>query len=446
MDFNWSGLFDKLNEGATRAGFRFPEATAAETAAGVANPQAGQWNRDRIGQTLGMLATALAPKDSWQQRLGAVATGMGTSNIYGRAQERADREKQTYVQSVIRALGGLTSKGVTGPTTYSEDADGTFNIKGNVPGVGPQTKVGGVGKEDLTLGSPNIPGTPSAPTAPMSGGGAGPYDTLIKALSGFQGSPAGLTSADYAGLSPEMIDALAGRSMQGQRLGLETADFLREVLKPGEAERRVQIDGPNGNIWLMSERDGSVFDTGIPLSKKADLEEVTLSDGVWLYNKSTGQKMIRLGDRAPSDRANPWEGLTTIEYYNPKDGRPMPPITTTYARANAERARLAKEGFVVGNAPTPRPPGEITEQEQLNLKAGISAGTVDPVDVQNKTADPNSRIIYDPGKGLFNLQERVTLPGDWTMGDVQKVAKGEGVTVWEAYQMMLEDNKNKKKK
>lgn len=440
---DWTSLFNNLGgSGGTAPG-------VGPGGFGVSGGTGFNWNQ--LANILGRTGAAISPKDSWQRGLGEVGAGIASSNIYSKAQAKAAQEKNAYMDSMIKALGGLTPDGETGPTSVTQNADGTFTMKGNVssaPGVTPQTKVGGVGQENLTLGSPPGGGSYWGDPSKMSPSVAGninatdPYAPLLKALVGFQGSSAGLTSADYAGLTPEMIDALAGRQMQGQRQGLETLAFLNEMLGPKAG--RV-IEGPE-NYMLVDEITGKVRDLGIPVYRTQEYKAphtIETGQGImqWNPNSSKWESTGMNPYRAPSNERSPWSNLTTIEYYDSKTGTPGA-WTGTYAEANAKRAELQKQGMVLGNAPTPPKAGEITEQEGV---AAANLGVIrDPEASESSrkaaihqwnTASPNSTYAYIWNKDK-ELPQRVILPkkpdgSRYILSTITKAAVKNGRTIEE---------------
>jgi hypothetical protein len=414
----WNSLVERMNQGLTNSGFR--------------DPITGDLNSNRIGMVLGQMGADMSPKGSLGYAAGNAAANIGMSNIYGKAQEKTQKEKQAYMQQLIKSMGGLTEDGVAGPTNYSENADGTFTVKGNVggaPGVGDTT-------------SPTTPST--SPINPTGGGSGGdnPYSTLIKALGNFQDSPAGLTSADYAGLTPEMIDALAGRSAQGQEMGLRTLNFLNEMLGPKAGH---VIEGAQ-NYMLVDPVSGKVRDLGIPVYRATeDRAPKTLetSQGIMKWNPETG-KFESTGlqpYRAPStERPSKYQ----VQYYNPKDGKQSAVLVDEY-NYNKVMADLQSQGMVVGNAPTPVKPGDITEQERANFEAQKAAGLITPEEQANKTAAAESRVIFKQGnKSMIPFKstdpEPITLPLGWNVGMVRKYADKYGLNYYDAYQAMLKKN------
>ena len=418
----WSELFDRIGQGAVNAGFK--------------DPNTGQWNTNRIGMVLGQMGADMSPKGSFGHAAGTAAANIGVSNIYGKAQEKVGKEKEEYIKRLISAI---TPADAVGPNKVSTDGK-TFTMTGNVEGVpNPEDK--------NTTGPIKPPSTPlnyegtSGPINPYSGGeGTNPYDAVIKALSGFQSSPARLTSADYAGLSPEMIDALAGRSMQGQEMGLRTLDFLNNMLGPKAG--RV-IEGPQ-NYMLIDETTGKFRDLGIPVYRAADNsapKTLESSQGIMQWNPNTG-KFEPTGMQpyhAPSDRVDPLDSPHIIEFYNTKTGLPDRKLTT-YRNYDRDVATLKSQGNVIGNAPTPPKPGDITQQDEVAIANLATIRNKDADDEKRKEAiikwnavSPNSTYAY-----IWNedqeLPQRIILPKksdgtSYTLGQVMKAAIKNGRTL-----------------
>lgn len=422
--FNWEALMGALGKGAENAGFK--------------NPETGEWNTDRIGMTLGQLGAALAPKDSWQERFNNAVSGIGTSNIYAKAQAKSNQEKQAYMQSLIKALGGLTPDGAAGPTTYSENADGSFNIKGNVPGVNAGTKVGGVGKEDLSLTTPGptIGNMPESITPRTSGIAYDPWAKFMGAVSGFQNSSAGLTSADFAGLSPKEIDALAGRELQGNEQGLRTLAFLNDIFGPREGQ---VVEGPQ-NYMVIDRITGQPRDTGIPVYRAQEYKAPTTmetSGGIMQWDPTTNSwKPTGMNPyvKPSTERARQYQ----VQYYSPTTGQQGSTLVDEYSY-NTKVAELQKQGYIVGNAPSPRPPGEITEIDAARMKSRAIAfndqakegDRIRAVSEYNATSPDNSTTFLVFKAPYFGSNKAVEkkLPAGKTMGDIRKLTNQYGVSL-----------------
>jgi hypothetical protein len=410
----------------------------------------GGFNWGALGSALGLIGSAVSPKDSWQQGLGQAGTAINMSNIYGKAQEKATQEKNSYMDTLIKALGGLTPDGEKGPTSYSQNADGTFTVKGNtgpVPGVGPGTKVGGVGQGDLTLGSPSVGPTSNTPSTPSTPGGveeaSNPWSNFMKALSGFQGSPAGLTRADYAGLTPEMIDALAGRQAQGQDQSLRTLVFLNEMLGP-KAGRIVE--GAD-SYMLVDEVTGQVRNLGIPIHHDPKIYDTVATEQGLMYKTPYG--LVPTGQMPHSGGVPQPEKLVQFQFHYPGVDGKM--VNDTRIIPQGEWNNYAKmvqsQGGEVGHIaqPTPPRPGDLTEQERALTTAESKTGLVTPETHANKYLPDNAGYIYKPGKKKDwwpdTKAEFITLPKGWTKGMVQKYADAKQIPdLYEAYQQMLVEN------
>lgn len=443
VNFSWDALLDRVGEGATRAGFKFPEATAAEIEAGTANPQAGQWNRDRIGQTLGMLGAALAPEGSWQQRLGMVPAAIGTSNIYRKAAEKV--QSQNLMDKILASLGkGITPAGAEGATKLALDKNGGFTVSGDLaggtpaaPGVGPGTSVGGMTPEAITLGGEGVGGA-----LPSSGGGAGgapgggtpSMDKILEALSNFQDSSARLTSADFAGLSPEMINALMGRQMEGQRTGLEAARIVSELMRtdPGKI-----VTLANGNFGVIRD-NGTVQDTGVGSYQEpgAPVTRET-AQGIVQWNPSAGKWESTGLTPWSAPKESPWSALTTINYYDPKTGKPGA-TTVPFGEADNTRQTLMAKGYTLGSAPTPPKPGDVSKERELSVANEVTVRNKE-LDIQERKNAINvfNDIAIDSTYGwVWSTGDpdptKVELPPGVTMADVQAEAKRRRITTTQA--------------
>ncbi len=427
---DWSSLFNNLGGGTTPG--------VGSGGLGTTGGTGFNWNQ--LAQILGAAGAAVSPKDSWQQGLGQVGAGIATSNIYSKAQAKATQEKNSYMNKIIESLGGLTPEGEQGPTSVTQNADGNFNIKGqvgSVPGVTPQTRVGGVGVGDLTLKS-----TTPQPT-PTGGGSTNPYEPLMKALSNFQDSPAGLTSADYAGLAPEMIDALAGRQAQGQDQSLRTIAFLSELLGPKAG--RI-IEGPE-NYMLVDETSGQIRDLNIPVTRDPKVYDTVATERGLMYKTPWG--LVPTGEMPHTGGVPQEQKLVKFDFNYPgaDGGRVNDSRIIPQSEWNNYSKMVQSQGGTVGyiTPPTPAKPGDLTEQEKALTTAESKTGVVSPEMHANKYLPENAGYIFKPGKKrdfwLDAKPEFVTLPKGWTAGMVRKYAEAKQIPdLYEAYKQMLIEN------
>jgi len=98
---------------------------------GKGDPGAGT---DIFSSIAGQMGAQLGGRGSWQEGLGGLAAMMGQSGIIGREAESEEERNRLFWNKMIKRVeggGGMTEKGMEGPTTFTRTGN-EVTIKGDV--------------------------------------------------------------------------------------------------------------------------------------------------------------------------------------------------------------------------------------------------------------------------------------------------------------------------